>query len=604
MAVPTIPNPTPYEYCDLVMKGGITSGVVYPLAITELANHYLFKNIGGNSAGAIAAVITAAAEYGKRSGKQNAYDVVASLPKQLEGNGFLLGLFRPADSTRKIFRIFLDVLKFQSMPARVLAAIWGVIVGFWYWGVLGFAIGAWPAYALHKDCPLKPLIILGSLWAVVFAAIAMLIAAVFRTLKSICANRFGLCSGFDDSQKHTLLTSWLNEQIQAAAGRTLPIQPPLTFGDLWTSASLPNETLKTGRMINLQVVTTNLTQGKPFTIPLQTRELFFDPNEFGHFFPPSIVKWLVTHAPQSKYTVQSQTGAPLFHLPDPEYFPILLAARMSLSFPILLSAIPLYQIDFSRKANENLAPGQVVNAEKCWFSDGGLCSNFPIQFFDSPLPRWPTFGIDLKAPHPDYPNEKDFVWLPTTPGSGVQVGWNKFDEGSSGKQILGFFGAIINTMMNWRDNLQATSSGYRDRIVHISLKSDEGGLNLNMPSKLIGLLSDRGKRAGILLKTQFDLGSHIWGRYRITMCGIQNYLTDLKNSWTNPLPQDQTGWDYIKQNAPPPHYKSSPALLAALLRALQDLVQLPDTWSKNPPNANFCDDAPQPEPVLRGQPKF
>ena len=37
------------RYCDLVMKGGITSGVVYPLAIWTLAKHYRFKNIGGTS---------------------------------------------------------------------------------------------------------------------------------------------------------------------------------------------------------------------------------------------------------------------------------------------------------------------------------------------------------------------------------------------------------------------------------------------------------------------------------------------------------------------------------------------------------------------------
>ena len=35
--------------CDIVMKGGITSGVVYPQAITTLAERYDFKNIGGTS---------------------------------------------------------------------------------------------------------------------------------------------------------------------------------------------------------------------------------------------------------------------------------------------------------------------------------------------------------------------------------------------------------------------------------------------------------------------------------------------------------------------------------------------------------------------------
>jgi hypothetical protein len=37
----------PRKCCDIVMKGGITSGVVYPLAVCELAQTYQFKHIGG-----------------------------------------------------------------------------------------------------------------------------------------------------------------------------------------------------------------------------------------------------------------------------------------------------------------------------------------------------------------------------------------------------------------------------------------------------------------------------------------------------------------------------------------------------------------------------
>jgi hypothetical protein len=71
------------RYCDLVMKGGITSGVVYPPAILKLANHYRFKNIGGTSAGAIAAVVTAAAEYFRRHhhGSLAGFERLAQLPR-------------------------------------------------------------------------------------------------------------------------------------------------------------------------------------------------------------------------------------------------------------------------------------------------------------------------------------------------------------------------------------------------------------------------------------------------------------------------------------------------------------------------------------------
>ena len=54
-------NPT--LECDAIMKGGVTSGIVYPYAILEIATRYRFRSLGGTSAGAIAAAFAAAAEY-------------------------------------------------------------------------------------------------------------------------------------------------------------------------------------------------------------------------------------------------------------------------------------------------------------------------------------------------------------------------------------------------------------------------------------------------------------------------------------------------------------------------------------------------------------
>src|SRR4030081_3264187 len=58
----------PAAQCDLIMQGGITSGVVYPGAVLKLATRYRFRSIGGTSAGAMAAAATAAAELGRDSG--------------------------------------------------------------------------------------------------------------------------------------------------------------------------------------------------------------------------------------------------------------------------------------------------------------------------------------------------------------------------------------------------------------------------------------------------------------------------------------------------------------------------------------------------------
>jgi len=70
--------------CDLVLKGGITSGVVYPAAIAALSAHYRLRSIGGASAGAIAAAAAAAAEVGRDSG--GVQHPVAELLGQVAGN--------------------------------------------------------------------------------------------------------------------------------------------------------------------------------------------------------------------------------------------------------------------------------------------------------------------------------------------------------------------------------------------------------------------------------------------------------------------------------------------------------------------------------------
>ena len=80
--------------CDIVMKGGITSGVVYPGAVIALARRYVFKSIGGASAGAIAAAAVAAAEYGRTTG--GGFARLAQVPQEFSatdarGDPFLLG---------------------------------------------------------------------------------------------------------------------------------------------------------------------------------------------------------------------------------------------------------------------------------------------------------------------------------------------------------------------------------------------------------------------------------------------------------------------------------------------------------------------------------
>src|SRR3954468_14993300 len=92
----------PLLECDLVMKGGITSGVVYPLAVCELATVYRLRSVGGSSAGAIAAAAAACAGLGGATG---GFEKLAALPQQLtapvEGeNSRLFTLFQPQPTMR------------------------------------------------------------------------------------------------------------------------------------------------------------------------------------------------------------------------------------------------------------------------------------------------------------------------------------------------------------------------------------------------------------------------------------------------------------------------------------------------------------------------
>src|SRR6266478_1523367 len=610
------------KYCDLVMKGGITSGVVYPLAISELSTDYIFKNIGGTSAGAIAAAITAAAEYGRRGGNKKAFGTVASIPNQLGTNGLLLKLFQPSSATIKIFRIVLSALKFQGTLARIFAAAGALFYSFWAWALLGAVAGSSIPVVLFLLVrgSVAPYIVLGLLWSFFFAAVALLTAAMMNLFRCIPSHGFGLCSGQSPATKDgtvephvpitdpPALTAWLHKQIQSAAGR--PVENnPLTFGDLWEAPAFSGETLQTERMINLQVVTTNLTQGRPYTLPFESGAFYFDEKEFRKLFPSIVVECLVRNSPKAaeEHQIRSDSENVLHRLPEAKDFPILVAARMSLSFPILLTAVPLYAVDYTLTKNQHVPASQSLIAERCWFSDGGICSNFPIQFFDSPLPRWPTFGLILKAPHPDHnKTENDLVWLPEKPGSGSQVTWNEFDAGSDLKRLTGFFAAIMNTMQNWRDNIQATAAGYRDRIVHVSLRPDEGGLNLNMPLDLIDPLSERGRRAGKLLKSDFNFSEHIWARFRLTMCGVQKFVDNLHDSYTSPVSQDKLGWEYIDGKAEARHYRGTPGLEAILRKALLLMLQASEYWNDALRDGQtFCNgNAPRPEPILRVQPKF
>jgi hypothetical protein len=548
----------PTRNCDVVMKGGITSGVVYPHAICELARTYRLRNVGGTSVGAVAAAGAAAAEYGRGDG---GFRKLAGLPRWLGEGSNLSDLFQPQPETRPAFRILLASLG-PGGWRRVLRLGGAAISGYW----LGLIVGALPGVALILLAALTPpigwlagaAVAAGVVLGVLGAVIGGSLQAVLTVPRAISANGFGLCSGMPvGDQDGPAMTPWLADEIDTLAGRPKG-GPPLTFGDL------------TQRDVELTMITTNLTHRRAHRLPMDRQIFFFDADEWRRLFPERVVAWLEQHPPplDSERDEDSarvrEAMLPRLPLPRPQDLPVVVAARMSLSFPLLISAVPLWAFDRTSKSNnealrEDAAPDDRPVPERCWFSDGGISSNFPVHFFDAPLPTWPTFAIDLDGFHPDYPksaeDETKNVYLPDTNFSTLLGNWYRFPDPPGIGRLASFLDGMVRTMQNRVDTTLARQPGYRDRIVHVHIDGDEGGMNLKMPAPVIEALVRRGQAAGRRLVERFaetpgtapgmSWDNHRWVRYRAAMATLADFLTDLAAAWREAPPPDERTYQQL-----------------------------------------------------------
>ncbi len=430
----------------------------------------------------------------------------------------------------------------------------------------------------------------GLLLTVLGAAIAVAIRLALRILKDLSANNFGICTGFvrsasiepagEDTERRNgrlapkPLTTWLADEFDTLAGRALD-GPPLLVADLAEA------------QVNLKMFTTNLTEGSPYTLPFRTRSFYFHPDEMREYFPERVVEALVRGgaaavtrmSPEElddhAEIVRRRPG--LFPLPDAQDIPVVVMTRMSLSFPVLLSAVPLWRL--------YRADGQ-ADLRECWFSDGGITSNFPIHFFDSPLPRWPTFGINLGPVGPSGldPDEEKNVEFP--PRFNPSPRWTKIDG------FVGFAHSILDTMQNSMDNSQASEPGYAERIVTIRHSADEGGMNLDMPAELIDRFAGRGRIAGRRLVRRFgqalsdipddDLSwpVHRWLRLRSSMPLIEEMHAQVLRGWR--WPPAPAADPYDRMIAAPPAFPWSEQQTAVVGRRIDELLSLAETWTGTP----------------------
>jgi hypothetical protein len=417
----------------------------------------------------------------------------------------------------------------------------------------------------------------GVVLALIGVLVGLATGAVHRLGTALPANGFGLCTGMPGHRSQgEALTPWLFERLQVLSGRSVS-DAPLTFGDLWTGADGAGS--QTEPAVDLQMMTTNLTQGRPQRLPWTDRVYFFDPAQMKQWFPDAVVAWMEQHPPPPpsgpvagwEWNVLRLHAGELRPLPTAENLPVVVATRMSLSFPLLISAVPLWAVDHSRQvntdasealaawrhANEGATPEQAAAAvaapsfEPNWFSDGGICSNFPVHFFDRALPGRPTFAINLRPFHRDREKSADErlnSFLPTANNVGLLAWWSAFDKRNLG-QLTQFGRAIFDTMQNWVDNRQLFLPGYRDRIVHISHDKVEGGMNLTMPDTVLHALTDRGRYAAAKLSAHFagptpgmapgpGWANHRWIRYRTAMAGLEGWV----EAWTKRYDEPGTAW--------------------------------------------------------------
>ena len=592
------------RYCDIVMEGGITSGVVYPLAAVKLAETYEFKNVGGTSAGAIAAAGVAAAQYGKNHGKGTAFGELAKLPEWL-GNK-LTGLFQANPSTQPLFRIVIAATANTSPGWKFFGALSALLRGFPVAALVGLLPGAMLAGAvLAAGGPV--LLSIGLLCAFALLvgglALGLLAGLTIRAVKVLPPNGFGLVTGYVDppDPDNPPLSTWLADLLDRLAG--IEGEDALTFGDLWGDD--PDDP----RKINLEMMTTCLTQAQPYRLPFADDKFWFYPPQLERYFPPRIVSQMVRNARKDP---RAEDFAPLVPLPEAADMPVVVATRMSLSFPLLISAVPLFAIDHSMAME-----GEDRHPEPCWFSDGGIASNFPIHFFDSPVPRWPTFAIDLRKIGYGWTlsdKQRENVWMVRSNDSAGDIWWDGWDKKNRAGQLASFAGSIFRTMQTWLDTTQSHTQGYRDRIVHVEHTSKEGGMNLTMPKEVIDGLSERGKWAGELLRSRFSTpegdgtpmnwDNQRWIRYRSFMRLLEGTLKGLRTGTTGALPPDPQIEELSRRGpeTPPEFHWVSDRQRELALSGTADLIELIEAWQAS--GEELAAGAPEPAPELRVSPRI
>ena len=692
-AAPKFPAGVPELECDIVMRGGVVSGLVYPSAVAEIAQLYRLRSIGGTSAGALAAAGAAAMEFGRVSGRNlDALHGMRAIPGDLaavvDGCTRLASLIEPEGPTRPIYDLLVGAMEAKGRRGflKLLAMVWPLAgpPALWTWLlVAGLAAaglqllnpaGGPGGWAEHGALAL----LIGALAA---AAVALLriIRWGSTMLDAVVANGYGISAGWKKPRRPDAdrgaagaappsLMRWAHETIQGLAG--LPEDEPLTFGDLWAArhrrpgvarddafAAARRERKRADdddlascpRQIDLTLITTNLNRGQLVQLPFLNEPHFVRISDLERLLPASVVRWMVRRGGRDRRGHDGD-GEEFIRLPAPEDLPVLFATRLSLSFPILFSAVPLF---VDRETEQGFERVQT------WLSDGGITSNMPIHLFDSPIPARPTLCLNLvyhgdelgtgepgdeeegdaetclRTGDPARPERKKFLYMPNSKDG--RIGLLRRIKGDSAfSRISQFVGLILSAARFWNDNMTMDAPGYRERIIHIWMDKEDSAFDFRLKPERIRRLEEKGRKAGAAIarrflpdqqddplrpgkKLQLTWTNHRFTRLRAFLAAME-IVTDrfsgvLKKEKEEPGEQTRPELLELLETAGngqpksptvdfPPKDKAQRDLLTDMTKSVQQLSILS---GKNGAQADFVAGeatSPRPKTALRARPQF
>jgi hypothetical protein len=177
-----------------------------------------------------------------------------------------------------------------------------------------------------------------------------------------------------------------------------------------------------------------------------------------------------------------------------------------------------------------------------------------------------------------------------------------------------FIGAMLGTVMHWRDTARAEFPGGRERVVKVGLPPNIGGLNIYMNREQIEYLGDLGWEAAKLLLKRYALpdeaggtargwSEHRWLRLNLLCDSLRASVEGLGAAERAPYAQRFSALIAAATELAPLHGSENQPLLPAEAAALQNLLAALLAFESAiggvPVEGRFLHD---PQPLLRVQP--